>query len=151
MLLSLPPSNRLQSARKQTEGASGGHILLIQPWDPGERGVSARLAGDLLPLGDTGDQHQQQEPKLISEGWEMSANGGLCRAKIVRRYFCIWVSVRLMHVFYQCLHFNQRILLKSALYLISAHCPISSIFNQRILSVSALYLISAYCLNQLHI
>ncbi len=31
MLLSLPSSNRLQSARKQTEGASGGHILLIQP------------------------------------------------------------------------------------------------------------------------
>jgi hypothetical protein len=31
MLLSPPPSNRLQSARKQTEGASGGHILLIQP------------------------------------------------------------------------------------------------------------------------
>jgi hypothetical protein len=29
MPLSLPPSNRLQSARKQTEGASGGHILLI--------------------------------------------------------------------------------------------------------------------------
>ncbi len=68
MLLSPPPSNMLQSARKQTEGASGGHILLIQPWDLGERGVSARLAGDLLPLGDTGDQHLQQEPKANQQG-----------------------------------------------------------------------------------
>jgi hypothetical protein len=31
MPLSLPPSNRLQSARKHTEGVSGGLILLIQP------------------------------------------------------------------------------------------------------------------------
>jgi hypothetical protein len=64
----LPLLQTVFRARKQTESASGGNILLIRPWDSGERAVSARLTGDLLSPGDTGDQHQQQEPRAHQQG-----------------------------------------------------------------------------------
>jgi hypothetical protein len=97
-------------------------IPLTWPWYSEGEGLSARLADDLLLLGETGDHHQQQGPKAICKGWEKSASDRLCRAETVRRYFYIWVNFWLMHIFYQCLHFNQRILSESALYLISAYC-----------------------------
>ena len=52
-------------------------------------GLSARLADDLLPLGEPGDHHQQQGQKAICKGREKTASDRLCRAETVRRYFYI--------------------------------------------------------------
>ena len=106
ILPALSPAHRARGARRS---GTDGNIPLTWPWYSEEEGLSARLADDLLPLGETGDHHQQQGPKAICKGWEKSASDRLCRAETVRRYFYIWVSFWLMHIFYQCLHFNQRI------------------------------------------
>ncbi len=59
------------------------------PRDSEGGGLSARLADDLLPLGEPGEHHQQQGPKAICKGREKSARDRLCRAETVRRYFYI--------------------------------------------------------------